>query len=78
MLYLFATVFHDLSRGDERGMADLQRGRLDCALSLAVRQCGQHCLKTGDRILGYFSIHRASQFGPVRMTKMILYCYHVI
>lgn len=29
MLYLFATVFYDLSHGDGRGIADLKRG-LEC------------------------------------------------
>lgn len=31
MLYLFATVFYDLSHGDGRGIADLKRG-LECDL----------------------------------------------
>jgi hypothetical protein len=57
MLYLFATVLHDLSCGDERGIADLQRGRLECAPG--VWQCvsavlrGQHGLRILQNIFTY-------------------------
>ena len=60
MLYLFATVFHDLSNGDGRGIADLSPG-LECDLR-----------ELDGALVRYFAVSMVSEYSIRSWTYCLL------